>query len=50
VDLEGGDYLMDHSAFIYLAGPDGRPLAYFPHDLQPEDLAERLRGHLDQAA
>ena len=47
VDMEEGDYLMDHSAFIYLTGPDGRPLTYFPHDLPPEDMAARLREFLD---
>ncbi len=41
------DYFMDHSAFIYLAGAKGRPLAYFPHDLAPEDLAAEVRRFLD---
>jgi protein SCO1/2 len=47
VGPEDGDYFMDHSAFIYLVGADGRPLAYFPHDLAPEDLAARVRAFLD---
>ncbi len=41
------DYFMDHSAFIYLTSADGRPLAYFPHDLAPEDLAAEVRKFLD---
>ena len=49
VGPEDGDYFMDHSAFVYLVGADGRPLAYFPHDLTPEDLAARLRTFLDGA-
>ncbi len=44
---DDGEYFMDHSAFIYLASADGRPLAYFPHDLAPEDLAAELRRLLD---
>jgi protein SCO1/2 len=33
--IETGDaenYLMDHSAMVYLFGPDGRPIAFLPHD------------------
>lgn len=32
--METGDpenYLMDHSAMVYLFGPDGRPIAFLPH-------------------
>ncbi len=47
VGPEDSDYFMDHSAFIYLAAADGRPLAYFPHDLAPEDLAAEMRRFLD---
>lgn len=49
VGLEDDGYFMDHSAFIYLSGVDGRPLAYFPHDLAPEDLAAEVRRFLDGA-
>ncbi len=49
VGNEDGDYFMDHSAYIYLAGTDGRPLAYFRHDVSPEDLAAALRRFLDGA-
>jgi protein SCO1/2 len=47
VELEDGDYVMDHSAFVYLVGADGRPLAHFPHDIAVEDLAARVRTFLD---
>lgn len=35
-------YLMDHSSFIYLAGPDGRALRFFPPETTPEALAAAL--------
>jgi protein SCO1/2 len=34
-----GDYLMDHSAFVYLLGSDGRLLTYLRHDASPESIA-----------
>jgi cytochrome oxidase Cu insertion factor (SCO1/SenC/PrrC family) len=40
------DYLMDHSAFIYLMGPDGRYRSHFGHDAAPEKIAEALRAEL----
>lgn len=33
------DYLMDHSAYIYLVGADGRLLTYLRHDAAPEAIA-----------
>ena len=30
-----------------MSGADGRPLAYFPHDLAPEALAVEVRRFLD---
>jgi protein SCO1/2 len=38
----GADYLVDHSTFTYLMGPDGRYLAHFGHGTTPEQMAERL--------
>lgn len=35
-------YLMDHSSFIYLAGPDGRALRLFSPDTTPQALADAL--------
>ena len=43
---DAGDYLMDHSAFIYLMGPDGRYRRHFGHDAAPDKLAEALRTEL----
>ncbi|ALJ34721.1 SCO family protein [Azospirillum brasilense] len=48
---EGGkpeDYLMDHSSFLYLVGPDGRFLGVYPAgttaDRVAQDLGTRIAG------
>lgn len=48
-DAEDG-YSMDHSAFIYLMGPDGNYLTHFPHATPPEELAAGIRKHLNTDA
>jgi cytochrome oxidase Cu insertion factor (SCO1/SenC/PrrC family)/ABC-type Zn2+ transport system substrate-binding protein/surface adhesin len=45
-DTPPGQYLMDHSASVYLMAPDGRFLAKFAHGIPPERMAEELRGWL----
>ena len=49
-DASAADYLMDHSVFTYLMGPDGRYVTHFGHDATPEEVAERLRGYLEESA
>ena len=39
---EGSDYLMDHSSFVYLMGPDGGYITHFNHTATPETIAEGL--------
>ncbi|MGG5819779.1 SCO family protein [Falsiroseomonas sp. HW251] len=39
-------YLMDHSSFIYLVGPDGRVRALFRPETPPEAIAQAVRGQL----
>ncbi len=42
---EGDDpdlYLMDHSASLYLLGPQGRFITKFAHGISPRELADRL--------
>jgi protein SCO1/2 len=36
------DYLMDHTAYFYLVGPDGDQVARFQHTITPEKLAGAL--------
>ncbi|KAA5614616.1 SCO family protein [Rhodovastum atsumiense] len=39
-------YLMDHSSFIYLMGPDGTLRALFRMGTKPQELAEALRARI----
>ena len=39
-------YLVDHSSFIYLVGPDGRVRALFRPETTPEAIAQAVRGQL----
>jgi protein SCO1/2 len=43
---EGADYLMNHSTYIYLMGPDGKFDRLFLHSDAPSEIAEGLRQHL----
>jgi protein SCO1 len=38
-DDDSDAYLMDHSTFIYLMGPDGRYVRHFAHNAAPEEIA-----------
>ena len=41
-------YLMDHSTFIYLMGPEGEYRRHFGANATPEEVAEGLRAELAQ--
>lgn len=41
-EKSGAAYTMDHSALIYLMGPDGAYVAHFNHATSVDDLASRL--------
>ncbi len=43
------EYLMDHSSFIYLVGPDSRVRAMFRPETTPEAMAAAVRGQLRTA-
>jgi cytochrome oxidase Cu insertion factor (SCO1/SenC/PrrC family) len=49
VPLGGGDYTVDHSSFIYVMGPDGQYLGFFPPGTPPERIAESIRPRLAPA-
>lgn len=40
------DYLMDHSAAIYLMGPDGRFVSHFSRDTEARAMADKIRKQL----
>ena len=48
--METGDpenYLMDHSAMVYLYGPDGKPIAFLAHQgLTAEAITQMLATHV----
>lgn len=39
-----GDYSMDHSSIVYLMGPDGGFLTFFPPGTSPEKMAEKIKS------
>ncbi|NVK19603.1 MAG: SCO family protein [Methylocystaceae bacterium] len=43
---EEEDYLLDHSAFQYLLGPDGKFITHFRHGITPEEMAEKLKANI----
>jgi len=48
VDTGGGDYTVDHSAYVYLMGRDGGYLGFFPPNTPAERMLAILRPHLAQ--
>lgn len=46
--LEGGDYTMDHSAFVYLMGKDGRFVNVIGYQEKPDRALEKLKSLLDK--
>lgn len=45
VPLEGGGYVLDHSAITFLMAPDGRYLTHFAFGIPPEIMARRIKDH-----
>jgi protein SCO1 len=48
--LDGGDYTMDHSAFIYLMDPQGEYAAHFGPQEPLERMVEKIRTTIDAGA
>ena len=46
VPVNGDDYTVDHSSFIYVVGADGQYLGFFPPGTPPERVAESIRPRL----
>lgn len=46
---EKDKYTVDHSAGMYLLGPDGRFLAKFAYATPPQEVAERIRVMMEDA-
>jgi len=44
------DYLMDHSLYVYLLGPDGKLLALFDNKATAEDITAALNHYIDAPA
>jgi cytochrome oxidase Cu insertion factor (SCO1/SenC/PrrC family) len=42
------DYVIDHTAFIYLIGKDGQYLGFLPPSTTPERLSEVIRQKLSR--
>jgi len=40
------DYLMDHSSYVYLMGPDGKFVAMFRYRTDPTEIAATIRRHI----
>ena len=46
-DESAGDYLMDHSSFIYLMGPDGLYVSHFMHNATAQEIADGLKARIE---
>jgi cytochrome oxidase Cu insertion factor (SCO1/SenC/PrrC family) len=46
-DEEVQGYNMDHSAYIYLMGTDGKYITHFRHDQGADEIAQGLIKHID---
>jgi cytochrome oxidase Cu insertion factor (SCO1/SenC/PrrC family) len=44
-----GEYLMDHTGFVYLIGPDGKDVEHFESDVSVDDLVDALQRQVSVA-
>ncbi len=50
VETGDGFYPLDHSAYIYVLGPDGAILTYLKHDATPQLIATAIQSVMARAA
>jgi len=43
-----GEYVVDHTSWTYLVGPDGRPLTHFDHATDPKVMAAEIRNFIER--
>ena len=43
---KGGPYMMNHSSFVYLQGPDGKFITVFPADMDAEKMAAEIGKYM----
>lgn len=46
-DDSSSDYMMDHSTFVFLMGPDGKYETHFTHATPPDDMAKALDERIE---
>ncbi len=39
-----GKYVVEHTAYYYLIGPDSKPITFFEHSITPDELATRVQS------
>jgi len=42
-----GEYVVEHTSYFYLAGPDGRTVKYFDYGVDPYDMAAEIAAIID---
>ncbi|MCC2101859.1 MAG: SCO family protein, partial [Hyphomicrobiales bacterium] len=48
VPLDGGDYTMDHSAFVYLMGKDGGFRSVIGYQEKPDRALDKLKTLIEK--
>ena len=47
-DANKDDYMVDHSAFIYLMDKNGTYLTHFSYDISPDELTAKLKQQVSK--
>jgi protein SCO1/2 len=46
LDEDETDYLVDHSIFFYLMGPDGQFVEHYGRNDTAEEIAQKIHAHI----